>query len=176
MNEQICDFGVLRELRKQEKMSIAQLAEKSGVSASVISKLERNQTTAEIETLYRIAKAFGLTLADLIGFVENRTSHRTEAEHYVSGDFHFERIAYQNVRCMYAAVKKGQRVSRPEIHRDDYEICWVRSGSIRVLLPSENVVLTEGMSIQFDALLPHAYEAESDGELLIVHDRKEKRF
>jgi len=176
MNEQICDFGVLRDLRKQEKMSIAELAEKSGVSASVISKLERNQTTAEIETLYRIAKAFGLTLADLIGFVEKRTSHRTEAEHYVSGDFHFDRIVYQNVRCMYAVVHRGEKVSRPEIHRDDYEICWVRRGRMRVLLPSESVELTEGMSIQFDALLPHTYEALDDSELLIVHERKEKRF
>ncbi len=176
MNEQICDFGVLRELRKQEKLSITQLAEKSGVSASVISKLERNQTAAEIETLYRLAKAFGLTLADLIAFVENRTSHRVDSEHYVSGEFHFDRIVYQNVRCMYAIVKKGEKVSRPEIHRDDYEICWVRRGQVRILLPSESVELTAGMSIQFDALLPHSYEATADSELLIVHDRKEKRF
>ena len=53
--ELICDFGILRELRKRENMSIAELSEQSGVSASVISKLERNQNTAEMDTLYRIA-------------------------------------------------------------------------------------------------------------------------
>ena len=31
--ELICDFGILRELRKRENMSIAELSEQSGVSA-----------------------------------------------------------------------------------------------------------------------------------------------
>jgi transcriptional regulator with XRE-family HTH domain len=44
----ICDFSILRELRKRESMSIADLAGRSGISASVISKLERNRTTAEM--------------------------------------------------------------------------------------------------------------------------------
>ena len=73
--ELICDFGILRELRKRENMSIAELSEQSGVSASVISKLERNQNTAEMDTLYRIARVFGLTLSDLISLAENKTSH-----------------------------------------------------------------------------------------------------
>jgi Helix-turn-helix. len=46
----ICDFAILRELRKSAEMSIAELSERSGVSASVISKLERNQNTAEMDT------------------------------------------------------------------------------------------------------------------------------
>ncbi len=49
--EMICDFRTLRELRKSHALSIVELSEQSGVSASVISKLERNQTKAELDTL-----------------------------------------------------------------------------------------------------------------------------
>ena len=197
--ELICDFGILRELRKRENMSIAELSEQSGVSASVISKLERNQNTAEMDlslihisetsslvgsemcirdrdTLYRIARVFGLTLSDLISLAENKTSHCVEAERYKSGDFDFDRVNYGNMRCMHASAKKGAKLSSPELHRDDYELCWVLKGRLRFSLPNESYELTRGMSIQFDALLPHTYETLEETEIIIVHLRKGKRF
>ena len=160
--ELICDFGILRELRKRENMSIAELSEQSGVSASVISKLERNQNTAEMDTLYRIARVFGLTLSDLISLAENKTSHCV--------------VNYGNMRCMHASAKKGAKLSSPELHRDDYELCWVLKGRLRFSLPNESYELTRGMSIQFDALLPHTYETLEETEIIIVHLRKGKRF
>lgn len=172
----ICDFGILRELRKRENMSIAELSERSGISASVISKLERNRNIAEMDTLYRIARVFGLTLSDLISLAENRTAHCVGQERYKSGDFIFERVCYANMRCMHAVAKKGAEVFRPELHRDDYELCWVLKGSLRFTLPNESYVLKQGESIQFDALLEHTYEALEDSELIIVHLRKGKRF
>ena len=49
------DFSILRSLRKRSNLTIADVSDKSGVSPAVISKLERNQTSAELETLFRIA-------------------------------------------------------------------------------------------------------------------------
>lgn len=175
-NGRICDFSILRELRKRESMSIADLAGRSGISASVISKLERNRTAAEMDTLYRIARVFGLTLSDLISLAENRTAHCVGQERYQSGDFVFERVSYANMRCMHAVAKKGAKVSRPELHRDDYELCWVLKGGLRFSLPRESYEVRQGMSIQFDALLEHTYEALDDSELIIVHLKKGKRF
>ncbi len=176
VKENICDFGILRELRKRENMSILTLSERSGVSASVISKLERNQTSAEMETLYRLARVFGMTLTDLISLAENRMSHFLKAEEYRSGDFHFTRVSYANLRAMHADARKGAELSTPELHRDDYELCWVLKGGLRIRLPHETHNLGPGMSIQFDALLPHTYKALADTELFIIHLHKEKRF
>ena len=92
--ESICNFMILRDLRKREHLSIAELSEKSGVSASVISKLERNQSSAEMDTLYRIARVFGMTLSDLISLAENQTAHLVREEKYKSGDFLFRRVSF----------------------------------------------------------------------------------
>ena len=73
--EKICDFGILRDLRKSHGLSIAELSEKSGVSASVISKLERNRTKAEVDTLFRLARVFRMSLGDLIQLAENSIGH-----------------------------------------------------------------------------------------------------
>ena len=72
MNEHIGDFRILRDLRKRAGLSIAELSARCGVAASVISRLERNQSVGEVSTLYRIARVFGLTLSDLIALVEKR--------------------------------------------------------------------------------------------------------
>jgi len=175
-DEAICNFSVLRELRKRSDMSIAELSAKSGVSASVISKLERNQSVAEMDTLYKIARVFGMTLSDLISLAENQTAHLEQGERYESGDFNFNRIRYGNIRCMHAVAAKGAKLSKPELHKDDYEVLWVLKGRLRFMLPNENYVLARGMSIQFDALMSHSYEVLEDCELFIVHIRKGKRF
>ena len=176
MNEHIGDFRILRDLRKRAGLSIAELSARCGVAASVISRLERNQSVGEVATLYRIARVFGLTLSDLIALVEKRTSHCVTAEHYDSGDFRFSRVDYGNIRVMRAAAPKGARLSAPERHRDDYELCWVLKGALDFRLPDEKHELHAGDSIQFDALLPHTYEVLEEGEFVIIHLKKGKRF
>ncbi len=174
--EHICDFRILRDLRKVRKISIAELARQSGVSASVISKMERNQTTAELDTIYRLARVFRLTLSDLVSLAENRAPHQVDEENYRSGSFVFRRISYGNMRCMYGSAGKSATLSKPSVHGDDFETCWLLKGKLRIVLPNESCVLTPGMSLQFDALLPHTYEVLEDCEVFIVHLKKENRF
>ena len=112
----------------------------------------------------------------LISLAENQTAHLVREEKYKSGDFTFNRVSYGNVRTMYAFAKKGSRLSKPELHRDDYELLWVLRGMLKITLPNESYELSAGMSIQFDALLSHSYEVLEDCELIITHLRKGKRF
>ena len=42
------DFSFLRQLRKRDDLTIGAVSARSGISAAVISKLERNQTRAEL--------------------------------------------------------------------------------------------------------------------------------
>lgn len=170
------DFRVLRRLREQREMTLADLSKASGVSAAVISKLERNQQSAELDTLYRLARAFGLSATDLLALTESPLAHRSVERSHRSGDFKFREIRYANVVGLLGTAPAGARVSRPEIHNDDTEVCWVTSGKLRLSLPHEQCVLEAGESIQFDAIQQHTYEALADAELVILHIRKEKRY
>jgi DNA-binding XRE family transcriptional regulator len=170
------DFSVLRGLRKRQELTIADVSERSGISAAVISKLERNQTRAELETLFRLSRVFGLSTTDLLALSESRTAHKKSATKRDSSGFHFREISYGNCRCLHGTARAGARVSRPEIHGDDYEVCWVLAGRVRFSLPDETHELRGGEAIQFDAILEHTYEALTDCELIILHLRKGKRF
>ena len=170
------NFAVLRDLRKREGLTIAEVSHRSGVSSAVISRLERNQAQAELATLYRLARVFAINVADLISLAEFRSSHRVEETSSVEGGIRFRRVAYSNARCIYGEGDKGAFLSRPEIHRDDYEVCWVLSGAVLLRLPKEQQRLDAGQSLQFDAILEHTYEVLEDCRMIIQHISKGKRL
>lgn len=172
----VYDFSVLRTLRKRDGLTIAGLSKRSGVSPAVISKLERNQTSAELSTLFSLGRAFGLSATDLIGLAESRTAHRIRESTHVTGGFSFREVRYGNLRALMGEGRAGGRAAKPEIHGDDYETCWVLTGRVRVTLPHEDHDLQAGECLQFDAVLEHSYEVIEDARLLIVHVKKDKRF
>ncbi|HUJ71404.1 MAG TPA: XRE family transcriptional regulator [Verrucomicrobiae bacterium] len=173
---QIYDFSFLRDLRKRDGLTIQNVSARSGISPAVISKLERNQTSAELETLFRLSRVFGMNATEMLALAEARTSQRAAETAHVGGDFVFREVQYGNVRALFGAAPKGAKVSRPEIHRDDYEVCWVLSGRLAVTLPHERHQLKTGEAIQFDAILHHTYEALDNCQIIVLHLRKGKRF
>lgn len=170
------DFSVLRSLRKREGLTIHQLSEASTVSVAVISKLERNQSKADIDTIYKLARVWGMAASELMAMAESRLAHRAESEFYKSRGFSFERVQYGNATCFQVSAPKGALVSRPEVHSDDYEICWVVQGVVEIAFAHERHTLEAGQAIQFDAIHEHTYHALGELQMILVHIRKENRF
>ncbi len=170
------DFTVLRDLRKRNGLTISDVSQSSGVSTAVISKLERNQTSAELETIYKLARAFDLSAQDLIGLAETQFAHKITADKYSSNNFNFKTITYGNLKCFSGTATKGAKTAKPEIHQNDYEVCWVVKGAIKLTVGSEEHELKSGEAIQFDAILEHSYEAMANCEIIIIHIVKDQRF
>ena len=170
------DFSVLRRLREQHELTLADLSGTSGVSTAVISKLERNQQSAELDTLYRLGRAFGMSATDLLALAESPLAHRGVEGSRRSGQFKFREIHFANVVAFLGTAPADSKVSRPEIHHDDTEVCWVLEGKLRLSLPHEECVLEAGQCLQFDAIQQHTYESLADSRFLILHIRKDKRY
>jgi len=170
------DFSVVRSLRRREGLTLEELSRRSGLSISVLSKLERNQNLVELETLYRLARAFGLSASDLLSLAESVAAHPKTGKRYTSGPFEFEKISYQGIDCFHATAGAGGTLSKPEAHGDDLEICWVHTGRIRITLTHEQHELGPGQALKFDAALEHTYEILEDAALTIIHLTKSHRF
>jgi len=170
------DFSVVRDLRKNADMTLEDVSRKSGVSIAGLSKLERNQNMVELDTLYRLARVFGLSATDLLNLAESCSAHAKTAEAYTSGPFEFERVAFKGIDCFHATAKKGGKLSKPEAHGDEFEICWLHSGGLRITLPRERHELAPGQALKFDAALEHSYEILEDSEITILHLEKSHRF
>ena len=170
------DFSILREIRKRSGMTLNDLSEKSGVSLGVISKLERNQSQAEVNTLFKIGRVFGMRATDILTLTEAPLSNKKRSNEYYSDGFQLQSVRYAKAKCIMASAKSGARISKPDVHHDDHEIFWVLKCAIRLTLPKESHDLKAGESIQFDAIQEHSYEALKDSEMMIVLLLKDKRF
>ena len=62
---------VIRRERQKRKLSQERLAEMCGLHRNFVGLIERGQRSATIETLFRLATAFGVKPTRLIQWVEN---------------------------------------------------------------------------------------------------------
>jgi transcriptional regulator with XRE-family HTH domain len=57
--------SAIRQLRSRHGLTIADIADRAGISRGMLSKIENSQTAASLETLAQIASALGVTLSHL---------------------------------------------------------------------------------------------------------------
>ena len=58
---------VIREARKTQELTLKQLARRTGLSVSLLSQIERAESSASISSLYKIAQALRLRMSELFG-------------------------------------------------------------------------------------------------------------
>lgn len=66
----------IAELRKNQKMTQAVLAEKAKISPDFLSRIERGTNSASISRLNSVAKALGFPLKELLDFDEKDTQEQ----------------------------------------------------------------------------------------------------
>jgi len=59
--------AVLRDARKHQDLTLKQLSRRTGLSVSLLSQIERAESTASISSLFRIATALGLKMSQVFG-------------------------------------------------------------------------------------------------------------
>lgn len=67
----------VKKLRADRGWSLEELATASGVSRSMLSEIERERANPTLSVTYRIARAFDLSLPDLIGSADTASSIQT---------------------------------------------------------------------------------------------------
>jgi transcriptional regulator with XRE-family HTH domain len=163
------DFGILRELRKKRKMTIAELSERSGVSYVAISKLERNQGNPELKTLDRISQALQMPTHNLLALAEQK--HPTRAEETVCKILEVADCRHVNldgVRIFAISAPKGAQGRQPEFHKDDYEHCYLLSGKVKISIRGSEYTLKPGQALSWDCIFEHNYEAIEDSDWIAI--------
>jgi len=64
-------------LRKQKKLTQAQLAKVVGVDATLINKIEKGHTTSSLNTLNKIAEALNVSIIDLLEEYSQKNDHKS---------------------------------------------------------------------------------------------------
>jgi transcriptional regulator with XRE-family HTH domain len=153
----------LREIRRQRRATLKTVAERSGLSESFLSQVERGRSNASIASLRRIADALGVSVADLFepaGPPRPRVLRRDDRPALTFGVLGRKLLLtpkpLQNLEVFVGELDPGGSTgTEPYTHGDSEELCVVLSGTVELELGGEIHELDEGDSIDYRSSTPH---------------------
>jgi transcriptional regulator with XRE-family HTH domain len=153
----------VRLFRQARRLSLRQLGELTGTSASFLSQLERGLTGATASTLMQIAQALSISVADLFEERENGT-HRVLRRSQrpalpESSGYRKMLLSQRPIRDFEVYVGSfdvgGSTGPEAYTHGDSHEMMLVLSGSVELTLGAETFRLEAGDSIEYASSTPH---------------------
>jgi len=165
----------LRTLRLRKSMGLVELGKHTGLSAAMLSKLERGKLFPTLPTLLRIALVFGVGLEYF--FTDERKRHvvaiarKKERMRFPDSPgggsiaYNFESLDFKaterKLNAFYAEFQPvAPERSRPHQH-PGVELLYLISGKLELTIGSEQVCLEEGDAIYFDSAVRHSYHRAS---------------
>ncbi|MDQ3862139.1 MAG: XRE family transcriptional regulator [Actinomycetota bacterium] len=176
--------GRVRELRRERGLTLEELAERSGVSRAMISKLERGEKNPTLVVAAKLAEGLGVTLSRLAGLEEREVVVVPRERRLVMRDPQtgFERqllspdIGGRGVEFIRDEIPEGSTSGEfPARPRGVEGHIVVERGSLRAVLGGEEYLLEEGDALYFEASLPHRFDNAGEGECsyyLVISSRR----
>ena len=164
----------VRELRRGRGLTLEELAERSGVSRAMISKVERGEKNPTLVVAAKLAEGLGVTLSQLAGMEERREVVVVPRERRMvmrDPQTGFERqllspsFGEKGVEFIRNVIPEGATSGEfPPHRRGVEEYLAVEKGSLRAVIGGEEHSLGEGDALYFEADLPHRFDNAGDGE------------
>ena len=147
----------LRALRKRQGITLADLAETTGISESTLSRLESGGRRPNLELLLPLARAYGVPLDELVGAPDTGDPriHLRPVRRFGMTFVPLSRRAGGVQAHKLVIPASGETaVPDPKTH-EGYEWVYVLSGRLRLLLGERDLVLKPGEVAEFDTTVPH---------------------
>ncbi len=161
----------IRELRTHQTLTLEALAERSGVSRAMLSKIERGENNPTLLVVAKIAVALQMSLSQIVGVEERQPAVKvSKAQQLIFRDHQtgFERhmipaLEGGTVELIRHVIPVGQRSeSIAALTHPIEKYLVVEQGKVRVTLGEDHYDLDEGDVLYFRADTPHSYANAGD--------------
>jgi transcriptional regulator with XRE-family HTH domain len=169
----------VKALREAEGLSLRELAERSGVSAPMLSQVERGETSPTLQTAARIASGLQLRLSQLLRLDEDgavSVVRAAERRGGGKGGHRYEVLtpplpgqrAEISRHTLAAGAATGGPGDPPMHEPGARESAIVERGTVRLLVDGAVHDLAAGDCVTFDADLPHHFENPGKEEAVLL--------
>jgi transcriptional regulator with XRE-family HTH domain len=176
--KELNDYGIgdkVRALRLKKKIGLVELGRHTGLSAAMLSKVERGKLFPTLPTLLRIALVFSVGLEYF--FSDDQKRHvlaivrRAQRKRFPERpdkrdiSFYFESLDFpaveRKLNAYYAEFQPLVPGKARLHHHAGVEFLSVFRGKLELHIGTEDHFLESGDSIYFDSSLPHSYRRVS---------------
>lgn len=164
----------VRTLRRSCGLTLQELADRSGVSRAMVSKVERGEKTPTLVVAAKMAEGLDVSLSQLAGLEERREVVLVPRDRRMTmrdPETGFERqllspsFAGNGVEFVRNVVPEGSSSGEFPAHRRGVEeYIVVEKGSLKAVLGGEEHPLEEGDALYFEADVVHRFDNTGPGE------------
>lgn len=162
-------------LRKQQGLSLEQMAARSGVALATLSRLENGKGSGTFRTHQRIAEALGIRLTDMYRnldepeqeavFIEPLTD---EAEIFTydekaSAILLTKQVSRKQMLPQLVVLEPGGKTSLEQYRKGTERWLFGLEGTTHVLVGERSYELPQGGTLYFKAVLPHQLQNNGSG-------------
>lgn len=169
----------VKALREAEGLSLRDLAVRSGVSAPMLSQVERGATSPTLHTAARIAAGLQLKLSQLLRLDEEgavSVVRATERRAGGAGGHRYEVLtpplpgqrAEVSLHTLASRAVTGGPGDPPMHEPGARETAIVERGALHLLIDGASHALGAGDCVTFDADLPHHFENRGADEAVLL--------
>jgi transcriptional regulator with XRE-family HTH domain len=168
----------LRSLRHSLGWSLDDLAERSHLSASTISRIETGKRNIGLDVLTALARALHVDVNSLLDVDRDDTD--VVIRPLPTGGWPGATVwPLSRPTSATAAIKvrlePGARRNHPQVH-PGHDWLFVLSGRVRLTLGEREVTVEAGEAAEFSTMTPHAIDAlDTLAEIIMVFDRDGQR-
>ncbi len=160
----------IKALRTERALQQRQLAEKAGLTPSLLSQIESGRLTPSLHTLGKLAGGLGVSIASLFEATPNGRLHVTRRAQYpvVSFDGSSEKwhvlgagLFQGKIRAVISSLgprSKGVKTDKVILDPGQMKLFYVLEGKVALQYNGENHVLEAGDSAYLDGGTPHGWE------------------
>jgi len=155
--------------RKQLRLTLQALAERSGVSKSIISKIENGKVQPSLVTAASIAEGVSSSLADMLLPEQQETViHQTSDQHFILRDNnHVQKIispSPSNLKILYESISPQSTIKiKANFHNEIY-IVSINKG-LKLKTGDSNYILDENECILISPTIEYFLINDSDLEI-----------
>ncbi|HEV2567970.1 helix-turn-helix domain-containing protein [Sphingomonas sp.] len=171
----------LRALRERAGLTLAQVASQSGLSTSMLSKVENGRTQLTYDKIVQLARGLEVDISELFSSSQERMlpgrrvinrADRADCVSTANYDYYLlsSGLSKKQLIPIFAINKSFDIADFPEmISHSGEEFTYVISGQVRFYSEAyEPVTLGPGDSVHFDSSMRHAYVSAGDEPARVI--------
>lgn len=166
----------LRSIRTTLGYSLDEIAARSSLSASTISRIETGRRTLSIDVLVPLAEALQISLDDLFHSEDDDdvVIRPTQHSHGARTTWALNRVDGRTM-AMKLRLEPESLPPAPRIH-PGFDWFLVLEGCVLLQLGERHIEVAQGEAAEFSTMTPHAISAiDAPADLVMVFDREGQR-
>jgi transcriptional regulator with XRE-family HTH domain len=156
----------LKHLRQRRDITLSDLAEETGISTSTLSRLEAGLRRPTLEQLLPLARAYGVTLDELVDAPPTGDPRINLRPIPTSDGRTILPLTRRpgGIQAYKFILPAGRDDAEPDLRtHDGYDWAFVLNGRLRLVLGEHDLILEPGEAAEFDTRTPHWFGATSSG-------------